>query len=125
MCEIFDAEWVRSKQWWLFFWTFLGNEPFAGEKGTKICGAASVKCYQNAKLKLFGEDVIDGLRNTEAREFRTHCNCLASCTSIKYEAEINRVKLDFLETLKAYYGPYKGFYDLENPPGFDHIHLLY
>lgn len=60
------------------------------------------KCYQTAERKLFGEDIIDGLIDEKAKSFRLDCNCLAACTSIAYEAVIDRIKIDFETAFKSY-----------------------
>lgn len=78
---------------------------FAGTKDTKICGASNVGCYNEANQKLFGEDVIDGLKNITARKFRENCCCLPACTTITYDADIERAAFDFTETLKSYHSP--------------------
>lgn len=75
---------------------------FVGEKSSRICGAASVRCYETAELKLFGEDVIDGLQDTEAKSFREKCKCLPGCTSIIYDGEIDRAKFDPVATAKSF-----------------------
>lgn len=62
---------------------------------TRICGAASVKCYKKAEITIFGQDVIDGLSDGNARSFREKCNCLPSCTAIMYDAEIDRTQFDW------------------------------
>lgn len=69
-----------------------------GERKTMICGAASIRCYQAAQRRLFGEFVIDGTRN-DAKLFRENCNCMPSCTSIIYDADIDRAKLNWIEAL--------------------------
>lgn len=58
------------------------------DTGTKVCGAGSIKCYETAKLKLFGQDLIDGLQDTKAKTFRKKCYCLPACTSITYDLKI-------------------------------------
>lgn len=73
-----------------------------GDKNTKICGAGSIKCYQEAEKKLLGEDVIDGLKDHIAKSFRYRCNCLPACTSIVYDAEIDRAKFDWRAAIKNY-----------------------
>lgn len=73
-----------------------------GDTNTKICGAGSISCYKAAKLALFGEDVIDGLDDQNARAFRGKCNCLQACTSISYNANIDRAKFDMEGMLKLY-----------------------
>lgn len=73
-----------------------------GEKETKICGAASLKCYQNAEEELFGEDVIEGLKDETAKAFRIQCNCLSSCNTILYDAEVAHAKFDWRALLNSY-----------------------
>lgn len=73
---------------------FLGNES------TKICGTAKIDCYQQALQNLFEEDLVDGLSDKKAKSFRRKCNCLPSCTSIFYEAHVDRAKFYWREALK-------------------------
>lgn len=68
---------------------------FTGDNSTKICGASSIDCYRRADEKLFGEDVIIGLKDDVARSFREQCNCLPSCTQIIYTADVDRAKFGF------------------------------
>lgn len=72
------------------------------ERGVRICGAESVKCYREAEQKLYGEDIIDGLEDKKAKRFRKKCNCLPGCTSIMYEAEIDRTQIDLEATRKSF-----------------------
>lgn len=69
---------------------------------TKICGAAKVNCYQMAEKRLFGEDVMDGVKDDVVKLFREKCNCLPACTSIFYDADIDRAKLDWDAVLNTY-----------------------
>lgn len=64
---------------------------FSGDNLTKICGTARIECYTNAEQQIYGEDVIDGLKNEAAKTFRRQCNCRPSCTSIKYDVDIDRI----------------------------------
>lgn len=57
-----------------------------GDHNTKICGGGSIKCYKAAEKKLS--------TSSYARAFRAKCNCLPTCTTIEYNAEIDRVKFD-------------------------------
>lgn len=66
-----------------------------GQHGTKICGAASIQCYRDAEMKLYGEDIIEGLTDNEARTFRGACNCLPACTAIIYDGDIDRARFDW------------------------------
>lgn len=81
----------------------------SGDVNTRICGASQIKCYENAEKKLFGEDIIDGLKDSDARGFRENCNCFPTCTSIVYDAEIDRAKFDWMATLRSYKIPFESF----------------
>lgn len=70
-----------------------------GNESTKICGPAKIECYMQAKQSLFEEDIVDGLLDNEARLFRGRCNCLPSCTTVTYRANIDRAKLHWREAL--------------------------
>lgn len=60
-----------------------------------MCGVNSVKCYQNAELQLYGQDVSEGLTNEHAKSFRQKCDCLDGCTIIHYDMVIDRARLDW------------------------------
>lgn len=66
---------------------------FAGDNATKICSSLKSECYKNAAEILYGEDIVDGLEDNDAKLFRKNCNCLSSCTSISYEV------IDHIQTL--------------------------
>lgn len=71
---------------------------------TRICGISKLKCYKDAEKKLFGEEDYlddDGNENEVAR-MREKCNCLPSCTSIRYDYDIDRVKYDWEATLHSF-----------------------
>lgn len=61
-----------------------------------------MECYQGAEKKLFGEDVIDGLNDKSAKSFREQCNCLPACTSIVYDAEIDRARFNWAASLEPF-----------------------
>lgn len=71
-----------------------------GNESTKICGSAKIECYKQAQGRLLEEDIIDGLSNKEAKTFRRKCYCLPSCTSINYEAHVDRAKFSWRDALK-------------------------
>lgn len=58
-------------------------------------------CYQAAELRLFGKDIMDGSDDHVVKSFREDCNCLPACTSILYEAEIDRAKIDWTAAVKT------------------------
>lgn len=74
----------------------------SGERGGRICGSANVRCYQETEKKLFGEDIIDGLKDAKAKSFRLGCNCLPACTTITYKAVVDRTIFNFEGILKSY-----------------------
>ncbi|XP_055304311.1 pickpocket protein 28-like [Sitodiplosis mosellana] len=71
------------------------------DKHTKMCGGASVKCYRIAEKRLA----------TTAQSFRDQCNCLPTCTSIEYKAEVDRINYDAKDAVESMAGdgrvPYK------------------
>lgn len=73
----------------------------SGDNTTKICGLNNIECYRNAEKTLFGEDLIDGLKDTDAKSFREKCNCLPSCTNILYDADIDRNRFDWMSLIKS------------------------
>lgn len=52
-----------------------------------------------AHYSLFEEDIIDGLKDKEAKIYRQNCNCLPSCTMIAYDAHVDRAKFYWREAL--------------------------
>ncbi|RZC36787.1 ASC domain containing protein [Asbolus verrucosus] len=62
------------------------------ENLTKICGSGSTKCILEAHAALLRQDV----------ESATGCNCLPSCTSIKYNAEASYSKFEWENYYKAW-----------------------
>lgn len=74
---------------------------FEGERGMMICGREKINCYKIAEKLLFGEDIIDGLIEPKAKEYRLNCNCLPGCTTYIYESEVDRTKFNFLGILNS------------------------
>ncbi|XP_017063341.1 pickpocket protein 28 [Drosophila eugracilis] len=61
-----------------------------------VCGDASLKCYNQAEDELLLREFTQGLVNAgENTRGETECNCLPSCTSIAYEAEISQADFDY------------------------------
>lgn len=81
----------------IFYWMH-----FIGAKGTRICGSAKIDCYKLAEEAIYGEDVIEGLPDENAKLFRKKCNCLSACTSIEYESYIDRANHDVIAALNSY-----------------------
>lgn len=75
---------------------------YLGDKDTKICGAMNVKCYVNAEDKLFGEDIIDGLTDRDAKSFQRKCDCLPACNKTQFAIQIDRAKLDLTKWVHSY-----------------------
>lgn len=67
----------------------------------------NIKCYNEAEDTLMEKYFTDGLANTEYG--KTHCNCLPSCTSITYDAEISQAKFDWVSLFIAYKNPLNEF----------------
>ncbi|XP_064539836.1 pickpocket protein 28 [Drosophila montana] len=61
-----------------------------------VCGAGNLKCYNDAEDELLLKEFEQGMA-TEGENYRgqTDCNCLPSCTSIAYEAEISQADFDY------------------------------
>lgn len=73
--------------WISRIWSFS-----SGNDSTRICGTGKIECYREAQRILFEEDIIDGLTNKTAELFRRKCHCLPSCTTIAWEANVDRSK---------------------------------
>lgn len=52
--------------------------------------------------RLYGEDVVDGLRDQDAKSFRENCNCLIGCQTIFYDVEIDRSLLELDQWTESY-----------------------
>ena len=48
-------------------------------------------------MLLYGEILNDGISKDIGKLFREKCNCLQACSTILYEADIDRAKLNFAE----------------------------
>lgn len=102
--QIFDAKYdihfaeEKKIRTLIFFYIFLDK----GDQDTKICGAQNVDCYMNAENKLFGEDIIDGLTDKEAKSFYQKCNCLPDCNKTFYGMQIDRAHLDLTKWSRSY-----------------------
>lgn len=90
-CVKFSMPSRKSKKFLNFVVT--KNESITGDENTRICGAGRIKCYKAAEKTL--------MTNSSARLFRKTCNCLPGCTSIEYNANIDRVKFDWDAVKKA------------------------
>ena len=93
----------------LLFPEFLSQ----GDNNTKICGLTDVQCYDNVEFSKMVDDLEQGLRNYENLNKRDEgeCNCLPSCTSIRYDAEISEAEHDtesFLKSIEIDMNPFIG-----------------
>uniref|UniRef100_A0A034WQE2 Sodium channel protein Nach n=1 Tax=Bactrocera dorsalis TaxID=27457 RepID=A0A034WQE2_BACDO len=63
---------------------------------TPVCGASNVKCINEAEDQLLLKEFNQGAESAgENVRGRTECDCLPSCTSIAYEAEISQSDFDY------------------------------
>ncbi|XP_075163784.1 pickpocket 26 [Haematobia irritans] len=69
---------------------------------TPVCGAKNVICFNSAEDELALREFDQGIA-TSGENVRgvTTCNCLPSCTSIAYEAEISQADYDYAASLKG------------------------
>lgn len=74
------------------------------DKHTRICSQSEVSCYDSAEDGLMLEELNESLKSGsgENKRGKTDCNCLPSCTSINYDAEISQADFEFEKVFKAY-----------------------
>lgn len=85
------------------------DDLFSGENHTKICGAAKIKCYNDAEDKLSEKSFIDGLTDDSYVTVKRGCNCLPSCTSITYDAEMSQAAFNWTALFTSYESPLDEF----------------
>ncbi|CAO1422206.1 unnamed protein product [Diamesa tonsa] len=69
------------------------------ENGTKICAYDEVSCYYKAESVWLLEELNNSIeKNSTNHHF---CNCLPSCTSLEYDAEISQADFNSTEYFKA------------------------
>lgn len=72
---------------------------FIGNASDLICGAKSMKCLLRVERNLLAKNFKQ--RSHEDQQI-THCNCLPSCTSIHYKAEMeHQTTFDYASVLRA------------------------
>jgi acid-sensing ion channel, other len=59
--------------------------------GTPICPYSKIKCCENAEDELYEDQ---NLFSDDAQSTSEICNCLPSCTSINYNAEVSQIPLN-------------------------------
>lgn len=74
------------------------------DNDAKICGQSDVVCYDKAEDDLLADDLKKSLKthSEENKRGTTDCNCLPSCTSINYDAEISQADYEFEKVFNAY-----------------------
>ncbi|CRK87601.1 CLUMA_CG001397, isoform A [Clunio marinus] len=80
---------------------------------TRICTQTEVFCYDSAEDDLMETELTQSLKSgSGVNKFgKTSCNCLPSCTSINYDAEISQADYEYVKVFNAYGG------DLNEFPG--------
>lgn len=73
------------------------------EAKTRICNQSEVTCCQAAEDGLLDELLQRLASGSGINELeKTVCNCLPSCTSIEYDAEISQADYDFVQVFNSY-----------------------
>lgn len=67
---------------------------------TPICGAAKIRCYDDAEDDLLHQQYIHGVSG--GKDLESECNCLPACTSIRYDAEISQAPFDWNRLKEAF-----------------------
>lgn len=70
------------------------------EKGTPICGAAKIACYNQAKDNLLKKKLKSSALAADDKLIKD-CNCLPACASISYDADIVQASFDWISLLAA------------------------
>jgi acid-sensing ion channel, other len=83
------------------------------DKDTRICTQSEIGCYDAAEDGLMLSELSQSLKSGSGvnKLGKTDCNCLPSCTSINYDAEISQADYEFVKVFGAYGA------DLEEFPG--------
>lgn len=81
---------------------------------TRICGQNEVECYDLAENGLMLEELEQSLASGsgENKRGKTNCNCLPSCTSINYDAEISQADFEYVKVFNAYGADLNEFPDM-------------
>lgn len=69
------------------------------DKDTRICTQGEVACYDEAENGLMMAELTESLESGsgENKRGKTKCNCLPSCTSINYDAEISQADFEYVK----------------------------
>jgi acid-sensing ion channel, other len=78
---------------------------------TRICTLSQIGCYEKAEDSFMVEKLRQSFlsHKEKAKHVKTKCNCLPSCTSIDYDAEISQADYDFVKNFKSYGGHLEEF----------------
>lgn len=81
---------------------------------TKICSQKEVECYDQAENGLMLEELEQSLASGSGvnKLGITNCNCLPSCTSINYDAEISQADFEYVKVFNAYGADLNEFPDM-------------
>lgn len=81
---------------------------------TRICGQHEVECYDQAENGLMLEELEQSLASGSGvnKLGKTNCNCLPSCTSINYDAEISQADFEYVKVFNAYGADLNEFPDM-------------
>ncbi|XP_065086994.1 pickpocket protein 28-like [Ochlerotatus camptorhynchus] len=74
---------------------------------TEICGSSQIACYNAAENELLSHDVKHSVNSSY--DFRAKCDCLPSCTSVQYDAEISQADFNWRDLFLAYKSPLDEF----------------
>lgn len=69
-------------------------------EGEDVCDYSKIQCYKNATREAMIETMTEGLKQKNSRDSNIACDCLPSCTSLRYEGEISYDEF-------RYFGKYK------------------
>lgn len=74
------------------------------DESTKICNQSKVGCYNLAEDGLMESELSQSLESGsgENKRGKTVCNCLPSCTSINYDAEISQADYEYLKVFNSF-----------------------
>lgn len=62
------------------------------DQDTPVCGAMKIQCFYRAQIDLLKRLHLHGQNGSVEKK---ECDCLPSCTSITYDAEISQIEWDW------------------------------
>ncbi|XP_058827729.1 pickpocket protein 28-like [Topomyia yanbarensis] len=66
---------------------------------TEVCESNMIECMILAENELFERDVVEHRKGE--KNYRAGCNCLPSCTSVQYDAEITQTDFQWVSWMQA------------------------